>query len=81
MDLLSLIFFGIEFQKYAPSYIKVFSLLVVRGCDKQSLLEIFRSLSSYICEKINYSKRVTWDPFYLIMCTCFLLYFSSLFFS
>jgi hypothetical protein len=56
MDLLSLIFFGIEFQKYAPSYIKVFSLLVVRGCDKQSLdLKCFE-VCHHICEKINYSK-------------------------
>jgi hypothetical protein len=43
-DLLSpFFFFGIEFQRYAPSYIKL-----VRGCGKQRLLEMFRSLSSQL---------------------------------
>jgi hypothetical protein len=42
-DLLSLISLGIEFQRCAPSYTKLFFILLVRGCGKQRLLEMFRS--------------------------------------
>ena len=41
-DLLSLIFLGMEFQRNAPSYMKLLFILLV--CGKQRLLEIFRRL-------------------------------------
>ena len=43
-DLLSLISLGMEFQRNAPPYMKLLFILLVRGCGKQRLLEIFRSL-------------------------------------
>ena len=41
-DLLSLISFGIEFQSCAPSYMKLFFILFVRGFGKQRPLEMSR---------------------------------------
>ena len=43
-DLLSLISLGMEFQRDDPSYTKLFFRLLVRGCGKQSVPEMFRRL-------------------------------------
>ena len=41
-------FFGMEFQSLAPSYIKLFFTLLVRGCGQQKLPEIFHGLYFFI---------------------------------
>ena len=45
-DLISLISFGNDFQRVAPSYMKPFFMLLVRVWDTQSEFEIFLSLES-----------------------------------
>ena len=53
-DLLSLISLGIEFQRCAPSYTKLFFILLVRSCGKQRLLEMFVVCHlTLTCEEIS----------------------------
>jgi hypothetical protein len=81
-DLLSLISLGIEFQRCAPSYTKLFFILLVRGCGKQRLLENW-NVSIEVCSLSPHSplyvKRLVSDLSPILFNNLYMI-FSLLFF-
>ena len=80
--MLSLISFGMEFHSLAPSYIKLFFILLVRGCGKQRLPEIFLRLYivlSFLQWKsfVRDSGPILFRVLYIILAFAFFLVISS----